>query len=118
MERGHDVRPNAAAGMAPQYPRHPVNFRMLRQGGELSERLEKGLFRTAPWIEPQFGCAWGDVYLLVLNVVAGAPKRAVPLFCQRLPMQVMGGGGTFDGRGGASAVLMNDDAAHLFHVIG
>src|SRR5258708_7148664 len=94
-QRGHHVRPNAAAGMSPERPRDSIDFRMTGLGGEIRECLEKRFFRTTSGIKPELRRARRNIDLLIQHVIAGTPKSAVPLLRQRLPMQIIGGGRSF-----------------------
>jgi hypothetical protein len=51
-------------------------------------------------------------------MVARAKKGAVPFLRQRLPVQVIGGGGAFLGGGGSGAVLVNNDATQVRDTVG
>ena len=44
MERGHDIGPDAAAGVSPETPGNGRQFRMPGLGGEIGEGLEKQPF--------------------------------------------------------------------------
>src|SRR5258708_38779362 len=98
--------------MTPERPRNFVDFCMSGLAGEFTQRLEKSFLRTIARVEPQFRGSGGRVDLFILHVVTGTPERAVPLLGQRLPVQIGGGGGAFDGRGRPRAVLMHDDPAN------
>ena len=118
MKSGHHIGPDAAAGVSPQNPGDGHQFRMPRLGGEIVEGLEEGLFRAAARIEPEFRASRRDVGFFVQHVITGAEQGAVPFLRQRLPVQVIGGGGAFLGGRGAGAVLVDDDAAKRLHAVG
>src|SRR4029077_10330297 len=103
-------RPNAAAGMSPERPRNFIDFRMTGLCREIRECLEKGLFRTSSGIEPELRRAWRNIDLLVQHVIAGSPKGAVPLLRQRLPVQIIRCGRSFDGGSRSRAVQMHNDS--------
>src|SRR3984957_19606136 len=91
---------------------------MPRLSGEIVEGLEESLSGAAARIEPQLRASRCDVGFFVQYVVTGAEQGAVPFLRQRLPVQIIGGGGTFLGGRGASTVLVDDDTAESLHALG
>src|SRR5580658_9883022 len=111
MQSIHHIRPDAAPRMSPEGPRNGLQFGMIGLAAQIADCLEKGFFRASARIEPKLRAAGGEVIELVEYVIRWAQEGAVPFLRQRLPVQVIGGGGTFLRGCGSGAVLVNNDAA-------
>src|ERR1700738_3976814 len=95
----------------PQDPRYGLQLGMPRLGRHLFEGLEEGFVGAKAGVHPEFGASRGGVRLLAQHVVIGTQQRAVPLFCQRLPVQVVSGSFSSLARLRAGTVLVDDHAA-------
>src|SRR5262249_51692864 len=94
-----------SAGMSPQAPRHVFELRMIRLRGEIVDGSQERARRAVPRIAPQ------PAILLIRLMIARAEQRAVPLFGERLPMQIVRRRVAPFAGSGSAAVLMDDDAA-------
>ncbi len=90
MQAGHDIGPDAAAGMTPEHPWHLFNFRMAGRFRELGQTPKKRFFRTMPRIKPDFRTTGREVNGIVYHMVRRPEQRAIPLRCESLPLQVVG----------------------------
>ena len=105
----HQARPKPAAGMSPQTPRDVFDFGMPRRIRKVAERLPKPRIGTVARVAPQ------PTRLARAGFVTGTDQPAVPLACQRLPVQIVGRGQPARGRAGTASVLMHNQPAKTFN---
>ncbi len=113
MQRGHHIRPDAAAGVSPKSPRNRLDFGVAGFDGKVVQGPKESLLRSPARIEPMFRASRGKISFFIQDVVRGTEQSAVPLFCQGLPVEVISRGGTLFRSRGPGAVLMHNDAPQL-----
>src|SRR5580658_10700712 len=91
MEHAHHISPYPSPRMSPEEPGNGSDFNMAGFRRKFVESTKEDSVRTLSWVEPQFCASGSQVDCIVEHAIRRPKKRAVPLFCQSLPVQIVSG---------------------------